>query len=319
MAAAAPVLALWLAYAPSAVAPLVLAWQETPAIRSEVNLVLVEATVKDKAGRVMKDLKREDFLVGEDGAPQTILHFSRDELPLAVAVVVDLSGSIRPFLEPLRYATLTSLRALKAEDEVALLTFSNEVELLAELTQDKRAASDRLETLTSASGGTNINDALFLAAEYLGKEARKTRRVIVLISDDVPTVPGVARPDRVLEEILKAEAVLYNIKVPGHNPLGARMMAVGRSFVNVRRVATETGGEVIEVEKEGSLYLAFQTVIDRLKTRYTLGYYHPPEGSHDGRFHTIELQLQPRWGKKGSDYTILSRRGYYATLPTRPY
>jgi VWFA-related protein len=305
---------------------LVLAWQsqpagngagqETPAIHAEVDLVVVETTVKDKAGRVMKDLKQEDFVLFEDSVPHPIIHFSRDELPLAVAVVVDLSGSIQPFLQPLRYATLTSLRALKPEDRVALFTFSNDVELLAELTEDKRAASDQMETLTSAAGGTNINDALFLAAEYLRKEAPKTRRVIVLISDDVPTVPGVARPDRVLEEILKADAVLYNIKVPGHNPLGARMMAVGHGFVNVRRITAEAGGEVIEVEKEGSLYLAFQTVIDRLKTRYTLGY-SPTNLAHDGRFRALELKLQPRWGKKGSDYTILSRRGYYATLPAR--
>jgi len=290
--------------------------QETPAIHAEVDLVVVEATVKDKAGRVMKDLKQEDFVLFEDSVPHPIIHFSRDELPLAVAVVVDLSGSIQPFLQPLRYATLTSLRALKPEDRVALFTFSNEVELLAELTQDKRAASDQMEMLTSAAGGTNINDALFLAAEYLRKEAPKTRRVIVLISDDVPTVAGVARPDRVLEEILKADAVLYNIKVPGHNPLGARMMAAGHGFVNVRRITGEAGGEVIEVEKEGSLYLAFQTVIDRLKTRYTLGYY-PTNLAHDGRFRALELKLQSRWGKKGSDYTILSRRGYYASLPVR--
>ncbi len=107
--------------------------QETAKIKVNVQAVLVEATVKNKAGQVMGDLKKEDFVVSEDGATQEIAHFSRDQLPLAVALVVDLSGSIKPFLRPLRYATLTAVKALKPEDEVALFTFSTNVDRRVEL------------------------------------------------------------------------------------------------------------------------------------------------------------------------------------------
>lgn len=287
-----------------------------PVIRSDVNLVLVEATAKDKAGQVMKDLKKEDFLLSEDGRPQEIAHFSRDQLPLAVALVVDLSGSLQPFLKPLRYATLTALKTLKPEDQVALFTFSNEVELLEDLTRDKRAVSDHFETL-EASGSTNINDALFLAAEYLRKEAPHARRVIVLVSDNVATDPGTVRPDQVTSEILEADAAVYGIRVPGRNPMVGRaaVKVMGRGLVNVNKVAGETGGEVFDVEREGSLFLAFQTVIDRLKTRYTLGFY--PAGTPDGRFHRLDVRLQSQWGRAGADYTLLSKRGYYGPRPTR--
>ena len=71
-------------------------------IRVDVNLVMVDATVKTKAGQIMDDLKKDDFEVREDGVPQKIEMFSRDELPLNVALVLDLSDSIGPFLEPLR-------------------------------------------------------------------------------------------------------------------------------------------------------------------------------------------------------------------------
>lgn len=283
-----------------------------PVIRREVDLVLVEAVVRGAAGQPLKGLKQDDFVLYEEGVQQQIAHFSQDQIPLAVALVVDLSGSIRPFLRPLQYATLTALRTLKPEDQVALFVFSNETELLEDLTTDKRRVSDHFESL-DAGGSTNINDALFLAAEYLRKEAPKSRRVVILVSDNVPTDAGLASPNDVITETLEADAAIYSIKIPGRNPSRLQRGAdkiIGHDYVNVRKVAAETGGELFDVEKEGSLFLAFQTVIERLKTRYTLGFY-PTHGA-DGRFRNVDVKLQPRWGARGKDYTVLAKRGYYS-------
>ncbi len=293
----------------------VLAAQEpvAPQIRVNVSLVLLEATVKNKSGQVMGDLKKEDFVVEEDGTPQQIAHFSRDQLPLAVALVVDLSGSIKPFLKPLRYATLTALKTLKPEDEVALLTFTQDVDRRVELTKDKHEVSDQLENL-SAGGGTNINRAVYDAAQYLEREAPAARRVIVLVSDNVATTPDAADAKQVVDAALEADAAVYSLKVPGDNPVAARMMTAGRGLVNVNKLTAETGGEVFEVEKEGSLFLAFQALIERLKTRYTIGFY-PVRQSSGRTLHKLDLRLQPRFGSKGHEYTVLSKSGYYSTTP----
>ncbi|MBI3670535.1 MAG: VWA domain-containing protein [Acidobacteria bacterium] len=282
-----------------------------PKIRVDVNLVLLEATVKDKAGRVMKDLKKEDFLIDENGVPQKVAHFSRDQLPLAVALVVDLSGSIKPFLKPLRYATQTALKALKPEDEVALFTFSSQVEERVPLTRDKREVSDQIQSF-SAEGGTNINRAIYDAARYLREAAPAARRVIVLVSDNVPTANDGVSAQAVAGAALEADAAVYGLKVPGDNPLAARMASAGRGFVNVGKLTAETGGEIFEVEREGSLFLAFQSLIERLKTRYTLGFY-PTQTLQDGSFRRLNLRLQPNFGGKGRDYVVLSKTGYYAT------
>ncbi len=284
-------------------------------IRREVDLVLVEAIVRDASGRPLKGLKQDDFLLYEEGVQQEIAHFSQDQLPLAVALVVDQSGSIKPFLRPLQYATLTALRTLKPEDQVALFVFSNETELLEDLTHDKRRISGHFENL-DAEGSTNINDALFLAAEYLRKEAPKSRRVVILVSDNVPTDAGLVSPNEVITETLEADAAIYGIKIPGRNPSAIQLGAdkiIGHDYVNVKKVAAETGGEVFDVEKEGSLFLAFQTVIERLKTRYTLGFY--PSHGPDGRFRHVDVKLQPRLGARGQDYVVLAKRGYYAPRP----
>jgi len=284
--------------------------QGEPRIRVDVNLVLVEATVKDKAGRVMGELKKEDFLLDEDGAPQQIAQFSRDQIPLAVALVVDLSGSIQPFLRPLRYATQSALKALKPEDEVALFTFSSEVEERVRLTRDKREIADQIGSF-STGGATNINRAVYDAANYLRQAAPAARRVIVLVSDNVPTTPGGVNHQQVVEAALAADAAVYDLKVPGSNPLAARLLAKSHGMVNVEKLTAETGGEVFEVEKEGSLFLGFQALIERLKTRYTLGFYSSRPAT-DGGFRRLNLRLQPSFGGKGRDYALLSKTGYYS-------
>jgi VWFA-related protein len=283
----------------------------TAPIRVDVSLVLVEATVKDRSGQVMKDLKKEDFVLDEDGATQQIAHFSRDQLPLAVALVVDLSTSIEPFIRPLRYATLTALKSLKPEDQVALFTFASQVERRVPLTRDKLEVSDQIEYFRTG-GGTNINRALYDAARYLREQAPAARRVIVLVSDNVPTVNDGISPNQVVDAVLEADAAVYGLKVPGYNPLPARMAAKAvPGLINVSKAAGETGGEIFDIEKEGSLYLAFQALIERLKTRYTLGFY-PAHKADEGGFRRLNLKLQPSFGSKGKDYTVLAKTGYYA-------
>jgi VWFA-related protein len=282
-------------------------------IRVDVNLVLVEATVKDKSGRVMDGLAQSDFEVSEDGVPQTISHFSRDQLPLAVALVVDLSGSIEPFLRPLHYATQTALRTLKPEDEVALFTFSSSVERRVDLTRDKRLVADQMDSL-SAGGSTDINDALDEAARYLEEQRPSARRVIILVSDNVPSGRTSIGSRDVEDAILQADAALYSLKIPGRNPLSAKLDARFSGLINVAKAAAQTGGEVFDVEKEGSLFLAFQALIERLKTRYTLGYV-PTHTVRDGRFHSLKVRLTSSHGRDGKNYVILAKRGYFAIAP----
>src|SRR6202166_3770904 len=116
---------------------------EGSTVRVSVNLVLLDATVKTKAGRIMGDLKKDDFEVREDGVPQKLEIFGRDELPLEVALVLDLSDSIGPFMGPLREAATTALGALKPEDQVALFTFATEAELRVPFTNDKTKIAEQ--------------------------------------------------------------------------------------------------------------------------------------------------------------------------------
>ncbi|HMD38933.1 MAG TPA: VWA domain-containing protein [Candidatus Acidoferrum sp.] len=279
-------------------------------IRVGVNLVLVDATVKTKSGQIMDDLKKENFEVREDGVVQKLDVFSRDELPLNVALTLDLSDSIGPFLGPLRDAANTALSALKADDEVALFTFATDAQMRVPFTNDKRSIATQINTF-QAGGATNINDGIFLAAQYLLKLPPNGRRVIILISDDVGTDAGGQGTHDIVTELIASDAVLYNLKIPGYNPpqtLIAASLIPG--LVNIRKVMDQTGGEIFDVKDVAHLDEVFRALIQRIKTRYTLGYYTNASAA-EGKPHKLDVRLASSFGKKGKDYVVLSKNGYY--------
>jgi VWFA-related protein len=284
--------------------------QDSGAIRVDVNLVVLDATVKTKAGEIMAHLKKDDFEVREDGVAKKVELFSRDELPLNVALVLDLSDSIDPFLGPLRDAATTTLAALKPEDEVALFSFSTDAQLRVPLTKDKTKIAEQIN-LFKAGGATNINDGIFVAAEYLLTAAPKGRRVIILISDDVGTDAGGQGTRDIVTETIAADATLYNLKIPGYNSPATRFAAsMIPGLVNIRKVMDQTGGEIFDVQTVANLDAVFAALIERIKTRYTLGYY-TSAGGAQGKPHKLDVRLAPSFGTKGRDYVVLAKSGYY--------
>ena len=284
--------------------------QDQGVVQVSVNLVLVDATIKTKSGQILGDLKKENFELREDGAEQNVQIFSRDELPLNVALVLDLSDSIEPFLGPLRDAANTALSALKPEDEVALFTFSTEAELRVPFTHDKSELAKQINGF-KVGGATNINDGIFVAAKYLLNTPPKGRRVIILISDDVATYAGGEGTHDIVTELIGADAVLYNLKIPGYNPPGTLLHAsMEKGLVNIRKVMDQTGGEIFNVQDVAHLDTVFAALIQRIKTRYTLGYYTKATAA-EGKAHKLDVRLASSFGKKGRDYVVLSKNGFY--------
>ncbi len=289
-------------------------------LRVNVRLVLVEAFVRDDRGTMISDLKGEDFRVFEDGREQQIRHFSRDELPLSVALVIDRSGSVIPYMDEIRSAAYETLQQLKPGDRVVLFTFAEDTDRLTDLTTDRRRVAERIARIRPG-GGTNILDALHVANQYLSLAAPKDRRAIVLVSDNQATVRGVASQDRVIRQALESETVIYSVKTPGDAPpimfrLGARVQGMG----NVNKITRETGGEIIETESLGSIKAAMAAVVARLKTRYTIGY-NSSNTASDGAFRKITVRLTDRFGFLDRDYAIHAKTGYYApaqTVATQP-
>jgi Mg-chelatase subunit ChlD len=177
-------------------------------------------------------------------------------------------------------------------------------------TSDKSKIAEQFGSF-KVGRATNINDGIFVAAKYLLGAPPKGRRVIILISDDVGTDAGGQGTHDIVTEAIASDAVLYNLKIPGYNPaatLFAAAMVPG--LVNIRKVMDQTGGEIFDVKDVANLDTVFGALIQRIKTRYTLGYYTQANGA-TGKPHKLDVRLKSSFGKKGHDYVILAKNGYY--------
>ena len=281
-------------------------------IRVRVRMVQVDAVVRNRAGHMLDNLTAEDFRVYEDGVLQEIQNFSRDELPIAVALIVDRSGSVSPYISELRRIAARALDQLKLQDEVCLFSFADTAARLEDPTADRRRIVNAIDRIR-AGGGTNITDALHDAVNYLAQSAPGYRHAIILISDNQQTVNPQSSEAQVIRTAMETETVIYSLKTSG-DPLqfGAQLPSLILQGNPVGKMSQETGGEVINVNKVSSLDSALGSVISRLRMRYSLGYY-PSGTAQGGAFHEIAVRLTDRHGKAGKDYFMHAKRGYYAT------
>jgi len=281
-------------------------------LKADVDLVLVEATVRDQEGGIVNSLNRESFHVYENGLEQQISYFSRDQLPLAIALVLDCSGSMDPVLRQLHRVAFDTLSSLKPDDQVALFDFAARAEMLVGLTRNRQRIADAIDTI-HAAGGTVIPDALYEAAVYLAHAAPDRRHAVILVSDNENTLKGYCDEKRVIREALESETVIYSIRVEeGSHPHSMYVLLPIFRDVSVPKITHETGGEVIDARKIESIRSAMATAISRLKQRYSLGYY-STNRRHDGAFREIEIRIADTSNNPQRKYTVYARRGYYAS------
>jgi Ca-activated chloride channel family protein len=286
-----------------------------PTFKVDVNLVQVEVGVHDEHGRAVGILKQGDFHVFEDGVEQQISNFSHEELPLAVALVVDNSSSIMAALQELRSGALDTLALLKPDDQVAIFSFGEKPEMVEGLTSDHEALSVDLWAL-SPYGGTALNDAIYDAALYLGCTAPQRRRAVILVSDNEPSDEETRNVPEVVRAAEQSGTPVYSVKVGFLQHSRSFFLSHSETRLHdVEKICKQTGGELIDTRNGTTVSDAMQTIITWLKQGYTLGYY-PTNKRPDGTYRTIEVRLNEHGGAHWHKYSIYARPGYYA--PTAP-
>lgn len=181
---------VWLPLLSSVVAlPFAANAQSDVVFRSDVSLVRVDVQVLDSSGRAVTGLRREDFLLREDGRDREIRNFANENLPADVLILVDVSTSMRPHVERVAAASRDALNVLGSEDRVAMMVFDRQVRVRmpfrAANSQEALMEFGRLLNQESFSGGTNITKALYEAANFMKRSARReSRRAVVILTDD---------------------------------------------------------------------------------------------------------------------------------------
>ncbi len=318
------------------------AQQKDEPIKLESTLVLVDAiALSRKTNTVVGDLKRDDFRIEEDSKRQEITHFSREELPLSVVLLVDISQSMNPIIDELQRTALEALGRLKPEDKVALMVFANKSRLVSDLTTQHESIAEKLGNLWNESGNvgyaTFINLAIYNAARYLRAKTEPTeRRAIVMITDDVDTNCANLGPtrDAVERELFETGTTLCAITVgaegAGRKAVRAGVTAavaiaspgLGAAIIasrllhrfsptrgSAKHYAERTGGVAVNAKRD-EVAVHFAGLLELLRTRYTFGYA-PADTARDGRFRAIKVTVSDKAKKEKGDMRILARRGYY--------
>jgi len=280
-------------------------------IRVQVNLVNLFATVRDKHKAIVTGLKQDDFQVYEDGQLQEITNFSAESnLPITLGMLIDTSGSEYYMLSGEKEAGSRFLaRVLRKGDLAMVMTFDTDVDLLADFTDDRGMLDRAINRAqinapsggmiaqgplpSSGSGGTNFYDAVYLAAhDKLSDEAG--RKAIVVLTDAEDTGSKLRLTDAI-EAAQRTDTVVHILLVA----------ADGGDQVVAKRLTDETGGRMIIVRSEKNLEAAFDQISEELRSQYTIGY-SPTNKKHDGSYRKIKVEM------KDKDYSVLTRRGYYA-------
>jgi VWFA-related protein len=279
-------------------------------IRVQVNLVNLFASVRDKHKAVVHGLKMDDFQLFEDGQAQEITNFSEElKLPLTLGLLLDTSGSERFMLSAEKDAASRFLeRVMTKGDLTMVMSFDLDVDLLADFTDDHarlNRAINRAEINVGGGGivegplpqtrplGTNFYDAVYLAShEKLADEAG--RKAIVVLTDAEDQGSKVNLQDAI-EAAQRTDTVIYVLLIS----------ADGGDQAVAKKLTDETGGRTFVVRNDKDLKQAFDQLFDEMRSQYTLGY-SPTNKARNGSYRKIKVEM------KNKDYSVLTRRGYYA-------
>jgi Ca-activated chloride channel family protein len=278
------------------------------AARFEVhaNLVMVPVTVTTGHGRVVPGLAKEDFSIFEDKVEQTITHFTSEDAPATIGLIVDTSDSMAPRIAKAKEAVYAVLRNTNPGDEFFLIRFSSRAELSAGLTSrvdEIRSAVDGLHV----AGSTALLDAVKMGLNVMSG-ARHKRKAIIIISDGEDNSSRIRLPEfkRLVSE---NDTTIYALFI-GDSTEGAQLYpstSVGAPLLD--SIARQTGGEMFRVSKVKHLPDIAAKIGSWIRRQYVLGYV-PNSSSLNGAYHQIQVKIS-----KPSGFPRLHcswRRGYMA-------
>jgi VWFA-related protein len=283
----------------------------------DTNLVTTPVTVLDRNGRFIPGLKKKDFKIFEDGVPQQVTHFQSEETPFTVILMIDISPSTRYSIDDIRYAAVTFVNQLRADDKVMVVNFDRQIRVMTEPTNDKKALFTAIYKSQFGSG-TSLYEAVDSAVnmDFVQTPGRKA---VVIFTDGVDTTSRQATYESTVAAVEEVDALVYPIRYDtqvradqgSQVALLQRMnmppamlaqlgrgqtdieYALGKEYLNT--IATNSGGRIFEASAMGDLEAAFKGVADELRQQYAVGYYPDDTGKPgDRKKIKIEIINKPR-------------------------
>ena len=297
------------------------------AIRLEARLINLNVKATDRNGRSLSTLKKEDFLIQEDGVEQQIFYFEPVSAPINVVLLLDLSGSTRDNREVMIKTAKNFIDSLGTQDRIAIAAFTRKFILASDFTPDKKELKKSVEKMKKISGGTAFYDGMWTTLDLL-RRVKDSRKAIVVLTDGVDESlldSDYERSDHSFEELLarlsEEDATIYPIyfnreeaeltrelKDPStterrRERIERRLKPNLTAHRQIEQLAEESAGSVFVVAGENELDGIYQRVAAELRLIYSLAYA-PTNTSHDGKFRKINVAV------KQEGAVVRTRRGY---------
>ena len=285
--------------APATVALLVLAcvvsWR-THAFQTRSSTVTTAVTVRERNGQLVSNLTEHDFAITEDGRRQALTRFTAERTPLSVAIVIDTSQSLRG--EPMQVTRAAVRRfidvSLRPDDEVALVSFSHVVSVVANWTTDRTRLRASLDALTP-TGSTALYDAVFSTIPLFTRRSLQ-RAAMIVISDGADSASN-HTPTQIKRELNGTDLFVYWIAVDH----AATRASTRINPFTIAEIAGQGNGYSEVIPGPERLDVALTRVSDELNHQYTMSY--EPSTPANGRMHTVRVSVPKR------DYVVRARRG----------
>jgi Ca-activated chloride channel family protein len=256
------------------------------------------------------DLKQGDFAVFEDKVQQQIDFFSRDQVPVSIVLAIDTSGSMRAKLDTVIKASVNLVKESRQSDEIAVIEFKDQPELLEEFTTDFNDVIDTLQSFV-ASRQTAMLDALYLGADYANKEGKNRRKAIVIVTDGLDK-DSYYKFDEVVDHLREADVQVYLVGFTNDLEKGGSIFKKSekeKAEALLNKLADETGGKAFFPRELSEVHQIAQQISNDLRTQYSIGYY-PSNTKKDGTFRSVRVQVN-----SGNRKLIARTRTGYVALP----
>ncbi len=285
------------------------AQEPSTTLKVDVNLVNVFVTVTDEHGRPVGSLKKDNFILKEDGNEQKIAVFQKESaLPLSIVLAIDTSLSTRRDLQlELQSARRFAAAILRPVDGLSVYEFSEVVSEIVPFTSDIKRIDHGIDH-PRLGAATALYDALYLGAQAL--EPRQGRKVMVVITDGGDTVSKTDYKEA-LRAAQEAEAIVYSIIVVPIESSAGRDTGGEHALI---QISSDTGGKYFYASSLPQLDEAFRQISDELRTQYLLAYY-PSQKFSDSDFRRIQVNIVGV--PQSATYGVRHRTGYYSWKETR--
>ena len=269
--------------------------------KKDVDEVLLHASVQDDKNHIVTNLDRSAFTVFEDGKQQNIISFHNEDIPVAMGIVIDNSGSMREKRNKVNQAALNLVRSSNPKDEVFVVNFNDEYYLDQDFTNDLLKLKEALEKI-DARGGTALYDAVVASADHLKKNARLDKKVLFVVTDgeDNASNGNLEQAIRQLQE--ENGPAVYAIGILGDEEHPKR----ARKALEV--IAQRTGGIAFFPKTLDEVDEISKTVAHDIRHQYTIGY-KPTNPRGAGGFRQVRVEAKAKGHGK---MVVRTKSGYYA-------